>query len=262
MPRGAAERAVQVPVLWHLKVSSSNEKARWALDYKRVPLVRRAVQAGAHRPVAERLTGGRTLPVLELDGEAIGDSTRIIGALEQRFPDQPLYPSDPDDRRRALELEDYFDEQLGPYVRLLVMDAMLPDPGLMMGAFTPDLGRTRRLLAHAAFGRIRRRVKREFGIDAESVEHAYGRIRAAGERLRGELQSSGYLVDGGFSVADLALAALVAPAVAPVQFPYPQPQRGHPRLAPLREALAEAGIAEFALEMYGRHRGVSAELQS
>src|SRR5438128_6433168 len=91
------------PVLWHLKVSHYNEKARWALDYKRVPHVRRAAIPGQHQKIALRLTGGRTLPVLVLDGEAIGDSTRIIEALERRYPQPPLYPADPDARRRALD---------------------------------------------------------------------------------------------------------------------------------------------------------------
>src|SRR5687767_4386381 len=74
-------------VLWHLKVSHYNEKARWALDYKRLPHVRRAAVPGRHHKIAEELTGGSTFPVLVLDGEAIGDSTRIIEALERRCPD-------------------------------------------------------------------------------------------------------------------------------------------------------------------------------
>jgi glutathione S-transferase len=102
------------PVLWHLKVSHYNEKARWALDYKGVPHLRRAAEPGRHRAIAKRLSGGRTFPVLVHDGEAIGDSTRIIEALERRYPEPPLYPADPAERRRALELEDFFDEQLGP----------------------------------------------------------------------------------------------------------------------------------------------------
>jgi hypothetical protein len=66
------------------------------------------------------------------------------------------------------------------------------------------------------------------------------------------------LVGGRFTVADLTLAALVAPVVAPEQFHDPQPQRGHTRLAPLREALSEYGILEWTREMYARHRGSSA----
>jgi glutathione S-transferase len=78
------------PVLWHLKVSHYNEKARWALDYKGVPHLRRAEVPGAHRKVARELTGGSTFPVLVVDGDAIGDSTQIIEYLETRYPEPPL----------------------------------------------------------------------------------------------------------------------------------------------------------------------------
>jgi glutathione S-transferase len=248
------------PVLWHLKVSNYNEKARWALDYKGVPHIRRAVDPGRHRAVARKLTGGRTFPVLALDGEAIGDSTRIIEVLEQRHPDPPLYPADPDERRRALELEDFFDEELGPYGRMLAVHHTLADRDLMLDMFVPDLTRVRRSFARAMFPAVRRRVIADFGIDERSIDHAYEKIRAAGERFRAELRPSGYLCGDAFTVADLTLAALVAPLVAPEQFPYPQPQRGHPLLAPLRDALAEGGILEFTKEMYARHRGKSAEI--
>src|SRR5918999_1635861 len=174
-----------LPVLWHLKVSHYNEKVRWALDYKGVPHARRAVDAGFHRGTARRLSGGDTLPVLVLDGRGIGDSTRIIAELERLHPEPKLYPADPKERERALELEEFFDEELGP---------------------------------------------------------------------------SGYLAGPGFSVADLTLAALVAPVIAPEEFPYTQPQRHHPRLERVRAALDENGILEWAHRMYARHRGSSAEV--
>ena len=146
------------PVLWHLKVSNYNEKARWALDYKGIPHVRRAVVPGRHRTIAKKLTGGRTFPVLVFEGEAIGDSTRIIAALERSRPDPPLYPADPDERRRALGLEDFFDEELGPYARLILVDHMLADPDLFLRAFAPDLSAGRRLVARAMFRWVRRGV--------------------------------------------------------------------------------------------------------
>lgn len=37
------------------------------------------------------------------------------------------------------------------------------------------------------------------------------------------MQPSGYLVGSKFSVADLTLAALIAPLVAPPEFPYASP---------------------------------------
>jgi glutathione S-transferase len=258
--RPTAKNPNAVPVLWHLKVSNYNEKARWALDYKGIRHVRRAAVPGGHVAIAERLTGRRTFPVLVLGNEVVGDSTRIIEALESRFPDPVLYPVDPVARRRALDLEDFFDEELGPHVRLLVVHHMLPSARLTLGAFMPDLGGMRRLLAYAMFPAVRRRFTTALAITPRSVDHAYQKIRAAGERFQAELQPSGYLVGDGFTVADLTLAALVGPAVAPEEFPYPQPQRGHPLLAPLRDALSEHGVLEWTRQIYARHRGPSSEI--
>jgi glutathione S-transferase len=259
---GAIRENAATPILWHLKVSHFNEKARWALDYKGVPHVRRAAIPGRHEAIAKRLAGTVTFPVLVLDGEAIGDSTRIIEALERRHPDPPLYPADPVARQRALEIEDFFDEELGPHSRLLVISRILPNATLFLGTFAPGLPRHRRIRARMMFPLIRRRVVKTFAIDDANIELAWAKVRAAGERFRAELQPSGYLVGDGFTVADLTVAALVAPAVAPVQFPYPQPQRGHPLLAELRDAFAETGLLEWAHERYSRHRGHSAEIRS
>ncbi|HEX2234267.1 MAG TPA: glutathione S-transferase C-terminal domain-containing protein, partial [Thermoleophilaceae bacterium] len=181
-------------------------------------------------------------------------------ALEQLRPDPPLYPADPEARRRALELEEYFDEELGPYVRPLATHYMLRDGGLFLSAFAPDLPRGRRGLARATFPLLRRRVRASMGIDERAVELAFDKVRAAGELFQRELSPSGYLVGDGFSVADLTLAALVAPVVAPPQFPYPQPQRGHELLEPVRRPLAESGLQGWTLRIYASHRGESSEI--
>ncbi|MEX2252983.1 MAG: glutathione S-transferase family protein [Thermoleophilaceae bacterium] len=256
----AGKRQHGPPVLWHLEVSHYNEKARWALDYKGIPHVRRAVVPGEHAAIARRLTGGRTFPVLEQDGEAIGDSTRIIEALERLRPEPCLYPADPGERRRALLLEDLFDEELGPHERLLLVHNLLPDAKLFLGTFVPNASRFRRGVARAMYPAVRRRVGKTFGIDELSVKLAWIKCRTAAERFAAELQPNGYLVGDGFTVADLTVAALVSPVVAPVQFPYPQPQREHPLLADLRELLGEFGLDDWAREMYARHRGSSAEV--
>jgi glutathione S-transferase len=252
---------MEAPVLWHLKVSNFNEKARWALDYKGVRHVRRAVVPGKHHVVAKRLTGGRTFPILVLDGESLGDSTEIIAALERLRPEPRLYPADPEARRRALELEDYFDEELGPYSRTLAVHHMLRDARLFLDAFAPDLPGGRRTFARATFPLLRRRVSASMGIDDRAVGLAFDKVRAAGELFKRELSPSEYLVGDGFSVADLTLAALIAPIVAPPQFPYPQPQRDHELLEPVRRALAESGLLGWTLRMYARHRGESAEIE-
>ena len=260
-PRADARpQADGLPVLWHLKVSPYNEKARWALDYKGIPHLRRAITPPQHVKIALELSGERTFPVLELDGEALGDSTRIIAALERRYPEPALYPSDPAERRRALEIEDFFDEEFGPHMRLLVLHHMLPDPGLLLGAFAPDLGRARRGSARVTYPLVRRRIVGMFGIDGASVELAWKKCRAGCARFAAELQPSGHLVGDRFTVADLAVAAIFSPVVAPEQFPYPQPQRDHPRLADLRAMFEECGAAEWTREIYARHRPRSSEV--
>ena len=85
------------PVLWQYSFSNYNEKVRWALDHKSVPHVRRSLMPGGPRAMVFSARG--TLPVVDLDGERLVDSTRIIAALEKRYPDPPLYPADPDAAR-------------------------------------------------------------------------------------------------------------------------------------------------------------------
>jgi glutathione S-transferase len=252
--------STELPLLWHLKVSHFNEKARWALDYKRVPHVRRAAVPGRHPAIAKRLTGGTTLPVLILDGEAIGDSSRIIEALERRHPEPPLYPSDAEERRDALAAEEFYDEELGEYTRRLTVHHMLPDASLTLGAFFSDLRGPSRVAARAAFPLVRRRMKATVGADERSVALAFEKLEAASERFRSDVGPNGHLVGGEFTVADLTLASLVAPIVAPAEYPYPQPQRGHPLFAPLRAELVRLGLADWTLDMYSRYRGRSAEI--
>src|ERR671918_1757196 len=129
------------PVLWHLEISHYNEKVCWALDYKGVAHVRRAVTPGLQELPARRLRAGRTVPILEVNGHAIGDSTRIIEEIERRWPEPPLYPADPEERGRALDLEDYFDEQCGPDARRVLFNDNWAEPETFLAMF---LGADRR----------------------------------------------------------------------------------------------------------------------
>ena len=158
-----------VPVLWQLQISHYAEKARWALDYKRVPHIRRSLPPGIHMREAKRLTGDTsTVPVLTVDGRSIGDSTRIIATIESRWPEPPLYPDDPAQRRRALELEQFFDEELGPHIRRAVYHELLAQPELLVPLFThgdPVAARTlRQALPMLCAG-----IQQRFAITAETA---------------------------------------------------------------------------------------------
>src|SRR5688572_3981204 len=125
---------METPLLWHIPLSHYSEKARWALDYKGIAH-RRRVLGPDYLLRTWWATGTGKLPVLWLDGRAIGDSTRIIAALEARFPEPRLYPADAGERARALALEDYFDEGLGPALRAAIITPLFrndPDAGLRL----------------------------------------------------------------------------------------------------------------------------------
>ncbi|MBA2630201.1 MAG: glutathione S-transferase family protein [Thermoleophilaceae bacterium] len=246
-------------VLWHIELSHYNEKARWALDYKGLRYERRVPMPGLHgvRALIETRGAQRRLPVLEIDGRAVGDSTAIIAALEEYAPDPPLYPAHPADRARALQLEDYFDEQLGPEVRRFVWHHTLADTDAVSRAlFTaPNRGRERMLRATAPVAGFF--VRRDYGADDDGARRAREAVVASMDRLESELQPSGYLVGDSFTVADLTAAALFTPALHPPGRPF-MPSAVVPAVQELREELAARPGGEWVTRMYAEHRGAYA----
>src|SRR5215210_8098852 len=249
------------PVLWHLEISHYNEKVRWALDYKGVAHVRRAVRPGLQELTARRLRAGRTVPILELNGRAIGDSTKIIEELERRWPEPPLYPADQEERSRALDLEDYFDEQCGPDARRVLFNDNLAKPGtflaMFLGADRPRIGLLETLTP--LFCQV---VKRRFGIRPETVEESRERVRAAFDTLEADVGPSGYLVGESFTVADLTAASILGLIVVPAEFPYIKvpPDERTAQFRRFRDSLKERPAFKWVEDMYARHRGTSAEV--
>jgi glutathione S-transferase len=255
------------PILWHLPVSHYSEKARWALDHKSVEHERRAPLAGAHILEALWLTRGsaKTLPILRLDGRTIADSTEIIAALEARYPEPALYPDDPDERRRALELEDFFDEELGPYLRRYAWHELRTDrermselairmmPGPMQ-RFPPARAGAGRY--GSALVQLRYRAG-----SVEGAAEARDKVLAALDRLERELDDADgeYLVGDAFSVADLTAAALFYPLVNPPEAPSLLPDPMPARLEEFRAPLRQRPGYEWVAETYRRHRKPAAQ---
>ena len=64
----------------------------------------------ADRSRVRELSGQDLVPVLELDGEVVVDSMRIVERLEELAPDPPLYPRDPPARARVEVFVEWFNE--------------------------------------------------------------------------------------------------------------------------------------------------------
>jgi len=242
--------------LWQLEISHYNEKVRWALDYKRIPHIRRSLLPGVHLIVTSRLTGGEvdTTPVLTIDERSIGDSTRILAAIEERWPERPLYPADPDQRARALDLEEFFDEQLGPHIRRAVYHVLLDEPDIVLPLFLRGQPLPARMLLTLMFPILKVGMRRRMQIEPEAAAASRDMCVVAMDRLEAELEPSGHLVGDSFTVADLTAASLFYPLVRPPQFPYPSvsrvPEAAHEFIA----SLAARPGARWVTEMYDRHR--------
>lgn len=250
------------PTLWHISVSHYSEKVRWALDRKRIPHTRRAVSIpGLHMVASMWMTRGAsyTYPVFEIDGQRIGDSTEIIAALEERYPERPLYPADPEQRRRALELEDFFDEELGPHIRLLAFHELAKDPERFEAVIARTTPGPVARLGSGAVTYARTYTGLRFGVrDEEAAEIARDKVVAALDRLEAELGSNEFLVGDSFSVADLSAAALFYPLVLPAEGPVPADEPPPAGLASFREPLQERPGYRWVEQIFRHHRNGSA----
>lgn len=248
------------PTLIQLDISHYSEKIRWALDFKQVPHVRRSPLPGSHMPIAFALTRGEsiTLPLLQLDGRAIADSTAILAALEERYPDPPLCPSDPEQRRRALALEDFFDEELGPHARLLPFHELSNEPAMFAevaaAAVPGPLGKAKGSIGLYA----RAYTGLRFGVrDKAAAVLAREKIVAALDRLEAELEANGggeFLVGDSFSVADLTAASLFYPVVGPDEGPLPADSPTPPRFEAFREEIEQRPGYLWVEETFRRYR--------
>lgn len=254
-----AAQTDQRPTLWQIDISHYSEKARWALEYKGVDHGRRSALPGSHIPIALFLTRGAqpTMPVLRIDGENVGDSTAIIATLEAKYPDPPLYPSDAEERARALELEDWFDENLGPHARLLPFYELIQEPEIFAevaaAAVPGPLGKAKPVIG--AYARAYTSIRFNANSD-ENADRAREAILAAFDKLEEELeQGKGeFLVGDSFSVADLTAASLFYPVVVPPEGPLPNDLPRAPALERFREGLSERRGYKWVEETFRKHR--------
>jgi glutathione S-transferase len=249
--------APETPLLWHIPLSHFNEKVRWTLDHKRIAH-RRQVLGPNYLFRAWRATGQGHMPILFLDGKAIHDSTRIIAALEARYPDPPIYPRDAQQRAHALQIEDFLDEGLGPAIRAAFVTPLFrSDPDIALRTLTTGMPeqayKTLRPLLRVFPTYYRLRHK----ISEAQLETDRATVAAALDRIEQERAGKAYLVGDAFSVADLTAAALLSPLLQPPEIQYPLQVQMPAYIETYRADLLRHPAAQWALGIYRQHRGHS-----
>jgi len=235
--------------------SPYNEKARWALDVKRVPHRRRSLLPGPHLLTVKRLTGHTTTPVLLHDGGVVDGSARIIDWLDTHYGAPKLVPSEPAERAEALRIQRWFDDDLTPRIRRTVLDALLRQPRYFADVFGDGLPSLQRMAYACVVPLARPVIRKGNGITgAAAVEDGH---RAAAEALAfvaSRSADSGYLCGKAFGVADITAASTLAVLVQPPDSPMSGPRPMASRFRALVERYADHPGAAWTRAVYARHR--------
>jgi glutathione S-transferase len=214
-----------------------------------------------HAFQAKRLWGELTLPCLIIDGEAIGDSSEIIAELERRRPDPALLPESEEARNRALELEAYFDKQIGPHIRRVLFYYLLPDSSEACKFLTQGFSAPARTAYRAAYPGLRVVLNRALRVNETGKDVGWERVLGALDRIEAELQPSGYLVGTSFTVADLGAGSMLFPMLRPPEAqcelsdPFPE------EIEELRSSVEGRDAFQWALGIWRDHRGSSAAVE-
>ncbi len=235
------------------------EKARWALDRTGYPYREEVHVPMFHWLPALRAGGGRTVPVLAVDGRpTLADSTDILHFLDREAPaDRRLFPADAEARAEVERLEDLFDRRLGPHGRRLLYYHLLPDRDLTVRLFQSGSPGWEGRAASRLFPAMRAMMRRGMRIDTRGAERSKKHVDEVFAQVAERLADGRrYLLGDTFTAADLAFAALSAPCVVPPEYGVPLPTLDEipPAAADLVRAYRATPAGRFALRLYAEDR--------
>ena len=106
--------------LYVIPASHPSKAAELMLERKGLQFKRRDLITAMHIPVLKAMRfPGRTVPALRWDGEKVQGTRDISRFLDRVQPEPPLFPADPEQRRKVEEAESWGDEKLQSVPRRL-----------------------------------------------------------------------------------------------------------------------------------------------
>ena len=201
--------------LYQFPCSHFCEKARWALEYKRVAYRPVNLLPGFHLKPMRKLAAKSNLPVLVDEDTVVQESSAIITYLDTKFPSPILTPHEAQAASAALDWERYLDEHIGVSLRLWFYHHALPDRDLGLRFLLQGTTWPRSALFKLVYPKIREKMLQFMNINADTARQAEEQLLAALDRLDEALNGRGFLVEDSFSRADLTACALLAPWCLP-----------------------------------------------
>jgi glutathione S-transferase len=231
-------------VLYWMSISHPSQVARKMLDLKGIEYELVEV-VPLNQRIHLRLAGFSrgTVPALKLDGQRIQGSRQIARALDECWPEPPLFPADSALRARVEEEERWGEEQLQPIPRRLFRYGVARNPELRQWVV-----RAQRLPIPALTAQAIRPAVEWY---VRTVE-ADGR-RATGAGVRADLAGLPALLDRVDRLLDDGTLTLEPPNAATLQIMASVNLMG--RFADLAELVASHTCAEPARELFPHYRG-------
>lgn len=193
--------------LYQYEISPFCDKIRRILNIKQVPYrVENVTVLDTLKGRIKKLSPAAKLPVLDIDGQRIADSTDIALFLDARYPEPPLIPRDPRERAMVHVLEDWADESLYFYeVRLRLT---VPHNARR---WIPEVVKEDGAFIKAIAGKV-------MPVEMRKVTHAQGVGRKTDEAVRTDLErhfnalerlldGNDWLVGKAITLADIAVFA-------------------------------------------------------
>jgi glutathione S-transferase len=241
--------------LYTFTLSHFSEKVRWMLAAADIEHVEVPWTPFFHALPAI-LSGGRTtVPILEVAGKRVQDSTRILHWLAENRAPFTLLPVDDAVRKDVLALEASFDH-VGEHVVRYAYSTTLDDHESVIRYWTLDSTPRQRGMVRSAFSVLRFIFRRKLWMSRAAVARSLQKIEAGLDLLESRITAGQkYLVGDRLSAADITAAALLAPLVCPDEHPVYGSPRYRVGVAPLTAAWQERPAFRWVRDMYREHRG-------
>ena len=240
---GAGRFRTVTVVLYWMSISHPSQVARKMLDLKGIEYELVDV-VPLNQRIHLRLAGfsGGTVPVLKLDDQRVQGSRQIARAIDQRWPEPPLFSADPALRARVEEAERWGEEQLQPIPRRLFRYGLARNPELRQSVV-----RAQRLPIPAVAAQAIRPALEWY---LRTVEADGRRATAAG--VRADLAALPALLDHVDRLLDAGTLTLDPPNAATLQIMASVNLMG--RFADLADLVASHTCAEPARELFPQYR--------
>lgn len=247
------------PHMVSIPVSPYCEMARWLLDRLAIPYAEECHAPVFHKRATRRRGGDSIVPVLDTTDAILPDARRILNYYEARCPPhQRLFPQDTQLRAETLQLFDRFYDTFGVAVRAWAYAHLLPfNRAATVRVWTERAPAFERMMVPLVYSRLASAMRRSLNLKPETVTEQ----RAVMETILKEVDarlSDGrrYLMGQEFTAADIAFAALGAPAVLPPEYggPMPKLEELPPDMRADVESIRARPAGQFILRIYREAR--------